>query len=168
MCKESRQEIERELPPLLPRLWRLAMTLTRQPDHAEDLVQNACIRILENTHAYTPNTRFDSWAFTVLINVWRSDNRRNGRYETEPIDTAQALEDTRATSGERQVFLNQVLMAIDALPAEQSAVVTLVYGEGYTYAEVADILDVPVGTIMSRLHNARRKLAWLNSEGVAR
>ncbi len=162
MVSASREEIQRNLPALLPRLWRFALSLSRRADLAEDLVQNACVQILEKSHGYQAGTYFDRWAFTVMINLWRSEVRRSRAGQFESIEAAEYIADAAATRGDDAVFHQQVLAAIDRLPAPQGAAVTLVYGEGYTYEEASEILGVAIGTVMSRLHAARRKLGALN------
>lgn len=162
MSIASRREIEKTLPALLPRLWRFALSLSRRNDLAEELVQNACVQMLEKSHGYIAGTHLDRWAFTVMINLWRSELRRSRRSAFDSIEVAEMVPDEAAKIGEDVVFHRQVLAAIDRLPAQQSAAVTLVYGEGYTYEEAAEILGVAIGTVMSRLHTARQKLSAMN------
>lgn len=162
MSSASREEIEQTLPDLLPRLWRFALSLSRRNDLAEELVQNACVQMLEKSNSYSAGTHLDRWAFTVMTNLWRSELRRSRNSVVDTIDAAEMLPDEWAKRGEDVVFHRQVLAAIDRLPVQQSAVVTLVYGEGYTYQEAAEILGVAIGTVMSRLHTARQKLSALN------
>ena len=157
MTSTARTEIEAALEPLLPRLWRFALSLTNVADQAEDLVQATCLRMLERADQYAPGTKVDKWAFTVMINLWRSERRRKHPVPLDD-DFACYLPDENTETPEDAAHHNQMLAAIDALPTAQRSVVTLVLGEGYAYREVAEILDVPIGTVMSRLSIARRRL----------
>lgn len=162
MISASRNEIQEKLPQLLPRLWRFAVSLSRRADLAEDLVQNTCVQMLEKSNSYRAGTHLDRWAFTVMVNLWRSELRRAKLGSLETIDAAEFLADTASPYADDSVFHRQVLAAIDRLPAPQRATVTLVYGEGYTYEEASEVLGVAIGTVMSRLHTARQKLEALN------
>ncbi|MEO1252645.1 MAG: RNA polymerase sigma factor [Pseudomonadota bacterium] len=153
----ARIEIEDALDALLPRLWRFAVSLTRAGDHAEDLVQATCLRMLEKASHYQPGTRIDRWAFTLMVNLWRSEKRRKQVVQFGDAfehDVPDEMQETPEAAAEHRRLLRE----IDKLPLAQRTVVTLVFGEGYAYREVAEILDVPIGTVMSRLHAARRKL----------
>lgn len=150
------------MPALLPRLWRFALSLSRRNDLAEELVQNSCVQMLERAGLYQAGTHLDRWAFTVMVNLWRSEMRRTRGMVFETVETPDHILDHAAKRGDDAVFHRQILAAIDRLPPQQSAAVTLVYGEGYTYEEAAEILGVAIGTVMSRLHTARRKLSPLN------
>jgi len=152
-------EVELGLEALLPRLWRFAISLTRNETCAEDLVQDTCVRVLDKAHQFRPGTHLDRWCFTVMANVWRSGFRRKS-IELMDEEALNRLEDEAALQDE-SLFANQVLQAIDKLPEPQRAVVVLVYGDGFAYREAADILAIPIGTVMSRLHAARKQLAHL-------
>ncbi len=157
MKDPARIEIEEALDTLLPRLWRFAVSLTRAGDHAEDLVQATCLRMLEKASHYKPGTKIDRWAFTLMVNLWRSEKRRKqvvqfgDDFDRDVADEMQATPETAAEHG-------RLLREIDRLPLAQRAVVTLIFGEGYAYREVAEILDIPIGTVMSRLYAARKTL----------
>ncbi|MGF1543330.1 MAG: RNA polymerase sigma factor [Parvularculaceae bacterium] len=159
MSGSSREEIEAALEALLPRFWRFALSLTGRADRAEDLVQTTCERMLTHADRYAPGTHVDRWGFTVMANLWRSEMRR---VEPLPLDEAPEPSDEAAdgeTAQDRAVFTRQVLDAIDRLPTEQRSAIALVFGEGMTYRQAAETLSVPIGTIMSRIHSGRRRLA---------
>lgn len=158
MCTQT-NEVEAGIEALLPRFWRFAITLTRDPQKAEDLVQDTCLRMLEKWQQFRPGTHLDRWGFTVMANLWRSSLRR----KVPQMMDDEALErvEDHALLPDSTYFVGQVLHAIDALPESQRSLVVLVYGEGFSYREAADILDIPIGTVMSRLHTARAKLAHL-------
>jgi RNA polymerase sigma-70 factor (ECF subfamily) len=153
--------IEDQLIPFLPRLRRFALTLCRSPHHADDLVQSACERALSSAAQFQQGTRFDAWMFRILRNLWIDDLRR--QRTRGPEDDITEREDLIGSSGESQaearLFLKDVAGAIDELADEQREVLLLVCVEELSYREAAEILDVPIGTIMSRLARARRALA---------
>ncbi len=145
---------------LMPRLWRFCQALTRHRPSAEDLLQTTCVRILERPTQYQADTRFDRWAFRVAQSVWlnelRSRRVREGQgFDADPIEN---LVDP-ATQPDWMVFHAEVFKAVMDLPEAQRVTMMLVYVEGFSYIEAAETLDIPLGTVMSRLAAARRKLA---------
>ena len=156
--------IATELPALLPRLWRYGLVLARDPIAAEDLVQATCLRALERSSQFAVGTQLDRWLFSILRSIWINQLR------AQRIRTGQGLvdpEDVLVTDGERQIetniFAGQVLKRALGLPEAQRETLLLVYVEGLTYQETADVLDVPIGTVMSRLAAARLKLSALQA-----
>lgn len=152
--------IGQELVMLLPRLRRYALVLCRSPALADDLVQGACERALANASSWTPGTRFDAWVFRILRNHW-IDHVRRLKVEGMTEDVA-AQKQLVGDLGERLVLgklqLAEVQRAIESLPQEQREVLILVCIEDLAYREAAEILEVPVGTVMSRLARARKRL----------
>lgn len=142
---------------LLPRLRGLARTLTRSRDAADDLVQAACEKALRHRESWTPGTRLDAWLFRIMRNHW-VDTMRRSRPDM-PIDDGGAEMALPAEDGRRVVearlALAEVRRVADSLPDEQRAVLLLVCVEDLTYREAAEMLDVPIGTVMSRLARAR-------------
>jgi RNA polymerase sigma-70 factor (ECF subfamily) len=162
MSEESRREVRAGLEPSLARLWRYALVLSRARDVADDLVQATCLRAIERADQYVPGTRVDRWLFAILRSIWLNEIRSQRIREGGGfVDAADAL----TTDGAREIEMNitaaAVLRAIDRLPEAQRETVLLVYGEGYSYAEAAAALGVPIGTIMSRLAAGRAALAKL-------
>jgi RNA polymerase sigma-70 factor (ECF subfamily) len=159
----SHDAVRAGLPPLLGRLWRYGVVLSGSRDAAEDLVQATCVRALEKAHQFTPGTRLDRWLFTILHSIWLNDIRA-ARYRrgTGLVDAETALVFDGISAIETNISAAQVLRRVQGLPEAQRETVFLVYVEGLTYREAADILGVPIGTIMSRLAGAREKLATLN------
>jgi len=150
-----------ELVTLLPRLRRFALTLSRQPSLADDLVQIACERALAHAHQWSPGTRLDAWVFRILRNAWidHARHRRADRLTDDVSEHEHKLVDEQ--SEDRildRLTLAEVQRAIAALPDEQREVLVLVCVEDLTYREAADILGVPIGTVMSRLARARRRI----------
>jgi RNA polymerase sigma-70 factor (ECF subfamily) len=157
--------IGRELVALLPRLRRFALVLCRSQVLADDLVQGACERALAHAHSWTPGTRFDAWMFRILRNHW-IDHLRRMRAEGMMEDVAsqtQLIGDPGEAPILNRIALAEVQRAIDSLPQEQQEVLALVCGEDLTYREAAEVLNVPVGTVMSRLARARKRLVELTA-----
>jgi RNA polymerase sigma-70 factor (ECF subfamily) len=154
-------DLGRELVTLLPRLRRLALALCRSADEADDLVQATCERALASADRFTPGTRLDSWLFRILRNLWLDGARRRATRGTEiDVDDAVDLADgTGGRAGEDRLYLGEVWALVHALPPEQREVLVLVCVEDLSYREAAAVLDVPVGTVMSRLARARKKIA---------
>ena len=162
MSEASRREVRAGLEPSLARLWRYALVLSRARDAADDLVQATCLRAIERADQFVPGTRVDRWLFTILRSIWlneiRSQRIREGR---GCVEAADALTTDGASEMETNITATAVLRAIDLLPEAQRETILLVYGEGYSYAEAAATLGVPIGTIMSRLSAGRAALAKL-------
>lgn len=144
---------------LLPRLRRFAFGLTGSMDEADDLVQAACERALSRLHQWQPGTRLDSWLYRIAQTLWLDQMRirkhRGNPVESEVLDQLPAS-GGRSAEGEHTLAL--VSAAMDRLPEEQRLVLVLVSVEGLSYKEAAAVLEVPVGTVMSRLARARKRL----------
>ena len=162
MSEASRREVRAGLEPALARLWRYALVLSRARDVADDLVQATCLRAIERADQFEPGTRVDRWLLAILRSIWLNEIRARKIREGGGFV---APEDALTTDGAREIEMNitaaAVLRAIDRLPEAQRETVLLVYGEGYSYAEAAAALGVPIGTIMSRLAAGRAALAKL-------
>ena len=146
---------------LLPRLRRFAFSLTGARDRADDLVQSTCERALRATDQWTPGTRLDSWMFRIMRNLWLDGLRKTkGEGRSEPIEEAgDPVGDDGARIAEARLTLSKVEKAMRNLPEEQRSVLALVCIEDLSYGEAAAALDIPVGTVMSRLSRARESLA---------
>jgi RNA polymerase sigma-70 factor, ECF subfamily len=141
----------------LPRLSGFAYALTGNADQRDDLVQETCARALANRDKWQPGTRLDSWMFRIAQNLWL-DRKRADRFRGEPVDVDAV--DTLVGSDGRAVMENRlelaaVLRGLDQLSPEHRVLIALVCVDGLTYQEAADVLKVPVGTVMSRLARAR-------------
>lgn len=151
----------RQLIDFLPNMRRFAISLCRSRDLADDLVQTACERALQNSHSFVPGTRFDAWIFRILRNLWIDQQRR--RKTAGPTEDIDDRQDLVGASGEREVearlTLNAVSEAIMQLADDQREVLLLVCVEDLSYREAAEVLDIPIGTVMSRLSRARRNIA---------
>ena len=145
---------------LLPRLSRFALTLTRNPDDGDDLVQLTVERALSRLHHWNEGTRLDSWLFKIMQNLWIDELRsRRSRGQIDPDFDLSGLvgADGRDAMASR-LALQDTMAALMALPEDQRAVMLLVAVEGFSYRDAAEVLDVPIGTIMSRISRARLEL----------
>lgn len=156
----SEDDIRKGLSQHLTRLWRYAVVLSRQRDVADDLVQATCVRALERAGQFVSGTRLDRWLFAILHSIWLNEIRsRRVRMGQGFVDADETLVFDGARETETHILAGQVLKQVQALPEAQRTAVFLAYVEGLSYREVAEILDVPIGTVMSRLATARAKLA---------
>ncbi|HEX2592303.1 MAG TPA: RNA polymerase sigma factor [Rhizomicrobium sp.] len=150
------QDFRSNLADLLPQLRRFALALTRSKHDADDLVQSAVERALTRSEQWTPDTRLDSWVYKIMQNLWIDQRRQAARRETSAIDTAEHItgDDGREIT-ENRLMAGRAKQAFDALPDDLRAAAVLVIANGLSYAEAAKTLDVPIGTIMSRVSRSR-------------
>lgn len=176
---ESRRFFEREVERLMDRLYGTALRLTRSPDDAEDVVAEAVGRAWARLDELRDPEQFEGWLFRILHNTFISAWRRRRCRQDREVELD--LGDTESESGEFSLFgqLHQPFLlwwgtpedhivdsllredierAIDALPDTFRVIIVLVEIEGYTYREVAASLDLPLGTVRSRLSRARSAL----------
>jgi RNA polymerase sigma-70 factor (ECF subfamily) len=149
-----------ELIAMLPRLRRFAMTLCGSAATADDLVQAACEKAWANQDSWTPGTRFDAWMFRILRNKWIDGLRRQKTEgHVEPIEKrGDLIGDHGEARAMDKLTLEDVRRAVNLLPPEQKEVLLLICVEELAYGEAADVLGVPLGTVMSRLSRARKRL----------
>jgi RNA polymerase sigma-70 factor (ECF subfamily) len=141
---------------VLPRLRRFARGLSGSLADADDLVQAACERALARQHQFQEGTRFDSWMFRIVQTIWIDQVRsRDVRKEGGDIAEDRLGSDEPVRRVEARLALTEVRRALDRLPPDQRAALLLVTVEGLSYKEAAEVVQVPVGTIMSRLARAR-------------
>jgi len=169
MSEDANDIVSAGLAGHLARLWRYGLVLSSNRDTAEDLVQATCVRALERAHQFQPGTKLDRWLFSILNSIWKNEIRSQKiRQGAGFADAEDVLITDGATQIETNIFARQVLTEVQSLPEVQRVTVFLVYAEGLTYKEAAETLDVPIGTIMSRLAAARAKLGQMNEEGQVR
>jgi len=159
---------EEELVELLPRLRRFARGLARNVGDADDLCQAAIERALKSRNQWQQGTRLDSWMYRITRNLWIDERRAAGRRGVHaPIDeAANQIAGDGAAEVEAGALRGDVDSAMARLPDEQREVVMLVLVEGYAYREAAEILEVPVGTVTSRLSRGRETLMHLLGEAA--
>lgn len=159
----SAETVGKRLVAFLPNMRRFAISLCRSRVQADDLVQAACERALAAADSFDPATRFDAWVFRILRNLWIDDLRR--QKVAGPMVDVEAAAGVSVASGEAaseaRFALEKVVRALQALPPEQREVLVLVCIEDFSYREAADVLSVPIGTVMSRLARGRKALAEL-------
>lgn len=150
-------QIRDQIVALLPRLRRFARTLTRNPQDADDLVQLSIERALLHYRQWRPESRFDSWMFGIVRNGWideiRSRQRRSRMFLPE-----ESGENVGDAGDESQVSGLSVQQAMESLPEDQRLAVALVLIEGLSYKEAAEVMEVPIGTLTSRLARGREAL----------
>lgn len=154
------QDFCSQLVALLPRLRRFALGLTANREEADDLVQAACEKALAKQHQWQSGTRLDSWMYRI-IQTQRIDHLRREKHT--PVSQTENLmfdwEDTHsADRAENEDLLRHTMKVVEGLPEEQRMVMLLVVVEGHSYREVAEQLEIPIGTVMSRLARARLRL----------
>ncbi len=157
--RDVTSDLKREIIALLPRLRRFARTLTRSVPEADDLVQEACLRALTRADQWDRGQPLDRWLFRIARNLWISEIRkRTVRLGEGLVPAEESTELTSLETGEAGVMASDLRLQIDALPTDLSSVLLAVSVEGYSYAEAAELFDIPVGTVMSRVHRARKAL----------
>jgi RNA polymerase sigma factor (sigma-70 family) len=152
--------LQRQIVELLPRLRRLARVLARDPVDADDLVQATVERALVHQDQWRPGTRLDSWMFRIMKNAWidesRARNRRGKIFAPEEQGASIGLDGAAAM--ETRLAAADVEKAMGRLPDDQRLAVALVLVDGLSYKEAAEVLEVPQGTLTSRLVRGRMAL----------
>ncbi|HUW54976.1 MAG TPA: RNA polymerase sigma factor [Rhodanobacter sp.] len=153
---DPNQAVREGLPPLLPRLRRLARALAGQAADADDLVQVVMERALARAAQWRPDAALDKWVFAIARNAWRDELRARGRSQHLFAAEEAGAMTADGTSAPAQKL--ELATALATLPPDHREVVALVLVEGMSYSEAAALLQVPVGTVTSRLARARASL----------
>jgi RNA polymerase sigma-70 factor, ECF subfamily len=168
-----RERLEQAAVEHIDALYRTALRMTRNPTDAEDLVQEAYLRAFRSLHQFTEGTNLRAWLFRILTNTYINDYRRRQRRPTSAsldgieefylydhlVDSRVQPEDDRPEDIVlQQLTVDDVTRSIESLAEEFRQVVLLADVEGFAYREIAEIVGIPVGTVMSRLFRARRRL----------
>jgi RNA polymerase sigma-70 factor, ECF subfamily len=171
--QQRRERFERDAMPLMPQLYSAALRLTRNPADAEDLVQEAYLRAYRGFTGFTPGTNLKAWLYRILTNTFINAYRKKQRQPVTVLEDeipdwylydhlANDSSSGETASAEAQVLERMpdedVQAALDALPEAFRMAVWLADVEGFAYKEIAQILDIPIGTVMSRLHRGRKSL----------
>ena len=170
MLRDSRRDFNDTLLACHVSLYRYARSLSREPALAEDLVQEAYRRALASVKQPMPlsedSTR--AWLFTIVRNLWHNELRQRNRWAgcAVPVEVAEASLDSLDVQLTRKLLQSEVRHAIDMLQEAHREVILLRDIEGLSYAEIAQILDCPSGTVMSRLARARESLRAMLSASV--
>ncbi|RDC71126.1 RNA polymerase sigma factor [Rhodovulum sp. 12E13] len=149
-----------EIPEYLAAMRAFAMSLTRDPSSADDLVQDTVVKAWTNIGSYTPGTNMRAWLFTILRNHFYTQRRRLRR-ETADSEGAFAARLAEKPAHDGRLALRDFAVAFAQLPDEQREALVLVGASGFSYDEAARMTCVPAGTVKSRANRARRKLAEL-------
>jgi RNA polymerase sigma-70 factor (ECF subfamily) len=172
LSQADRERFERDTAPLLDSLYGAALRMTRNPTDAEDLVQDTMLRAYRAFDRFEPGTNLKAWLFRIMTNAYINTYRKRQREprrvssdEVEDFDLYQELKnhDPRFSATPESIVLDSlvdsdIVEAIEELPEQFRLAVVLSDIEGFTYAEMAEIMDVPIGTVMSRLHRGRKAL----------
>ena len=151
------EQVRQHIVALLPRLRRFGRTITHHASDADDLVQISIERALLRYEQWRPDSRFESWMFGIMRNAWIDEVRSRGRHG-KVLAPEEAGLNVGDNASEAQVRLLSVQKAMATLPDEQRLAVALVLIEGLSYKEAAEALDVPIGTLTSRLARGREAL----------
>lgn len=154
---EMLENVHERIIELLPRLRRFARNLTRNAPDADDVVQIALERALTRLNQWRSNERLDSWMFKIVRNAW-IDELRSRKRRDKVFLAAEAGDNIGVDSLEGEATLLSVQAAMARLPEDQREAISLVLIEGLPYKEAAEVLDVPIGTLTSRLARAREAL----------
>ena len=172
LTSEEKQRFQEDALPMLDNLYPAALRMTRNPADAEDLVQETMMRAYRAFGRFEAGTNLKAWLFRILTNAYINTYRKKQREprkvsqdEVEEFDLYRELKNHDSEIGRtpENIVLDQlvdsdILEAIDDLPEQFRLAVVLSDVEGFTYAEMAEIMDVPMGTVMSRLHRGRKAL----------
>ena len=163
---DQRLSFEDQLSALLPRLRRFAHGLCRDSADADDLSQAAIERALLAREQWQPGTRLDSWVYRIMRNLWIDTARARARRSSREAPEADGLEvgiDPRDAM-DAAFDLKRAMAAMATLPDEQREVVALILIEGFGYREVSEMLELPIGTVSSRLVRGRTALLAMMGE----
>jgi len=173
MNKTARQEFEAVALPQLDSIYGAALRLTRNPAEAEDLVQDSYVRAFRFWHTFKTGTSIKAWLFTILRNTFinryhRGNRRRNARNDLESqlsslgSEAAVGRAEPTLPAAEKaigqRITRERINAALESIPEDYRTAVMLADLEGLAYKEIAEIMDCPIGTVMSRIYRGRRLL----------
>ena len=163
----TRESFEREVIPHLDSIYSMALRLARNPEDANDLLQETVLRAYRFFHQFTPGPNSRAWVLTILFNNFRNGYRKSGREQvsqseaefTERLEAESLAADQTRSDPEALAFANvmapEVTAALDSLPEEFRTALLLVDVQELSYQEVSEVLAVPVGTVKSRVSRGR-------------
>jgi RNA polymerase sigma-70 factor (ECF subfamily) len=165
--RSMRELFEREVLAHLDSIYSMALRLARDPEDANDLLQDTVLRAYRFFHQFTPGTNSRAWVLTILVNNFRNGYRKSGREQvsqseaefTERLEAESLAADQTRSDPESLAFANvmapEVTAALDAIPEEFREALLLVDVQELSYQEVSTVLSVPVGTVKSRVSRGR-------------
>jgi RNA polymerase sigma-70 factor (ECF subfamily) len=151
-------ELQHQIAGLLPRLSRFARVLAGSRAEADRLLQSVCERALHHTRQWDAGTRLDGWLFRIAQTLWR-DRGHAGQARVWATETSRPSAADAAPHADIDVLVRRVQQAVDTLPEEQRVVLLLVCVEGMNYRDAAEAASIPLGTLVTRLAQARLSLA---------
>ncbi len=148
---------------MLPRLRRFGIALAGSAEQGDDIVQAAIEKVLTKSDQWQPGTSLESWTFKIMQNVWRDELRRRRTDERKQVLNSAGADETvdGPNVAETMLMLNKTRACFSKLPEEQRLALALVVLDGRSYREAADHLEIPIGTLMSRLSRGREALRRL-------
>ncbi|MCC5925815.1 MAG: sigma-70 family RNA polymerase sigma factor [Bacteroidetes bacterium] len=166
---KKQQDFRAEMIPHLDALYNFALRLTTDPTDAEDLVQDTVVKAFRFFNSYEKGTNAKAWLFRILKNSYINNYRKKSKqpHQVDYDEVSTYYETVRSEQSDttdmedimyREMLDDQVTKALEKLPEDFRTVVLLCDVEGFTYEEIANMLDVPIGTIRSRLHRGRNLL----------
>jgi len=156
---------DRQIVELIPRLRRYARALTRNADQADDLVQDCLERAWGRLHLWRRGSNMRAWLFTIMHHVHINTRRRSqGRPDRDSMPDWEVAAGVQPIQEQISEFRG-IIAALHRLPEEQKTILLLIGLEGLTYREAAEVLGVPIGTVMSRLARGRERLRQMTEEG---
>lgn len=166
---QKQEDFNEEILPHLDAMYNFALRLTTDPNDAEDLVQDTIVKAYRFFSSYEKGTNAKAWLFRILknsyINNYRKKSKKPNQVDYDEVATFyETIRDERTDTSDledkmfRELIDDDISNALDELPEDFRTVVLLCDVEGFTYEEIANMLDVPIGTIRSRLHRGRNLL----------
>ncbi len=139
------------------KLYRVAFSWCHNASLADDLVQETMLKAMKNADKLRDHATLDTWMYRILLNSWHDHLRVQGRH-TEYYDIGDERQAEHADNYQQSQIVGRVRASVERLPMTLREVVTLADFAGFSYAEIAEIVDIPIGTVMSRLYRARQNL----------
>lgn len=153
-------DLRRQMIEVLPRLRRFCLALTRKQEVADDLCQSTVERALSRADQFLPGSKLDSWMYKIAQNIWIDEGRkvqtRGVHVDMDEAFGMAGADGVQVVEGRSDMARARSAMA--ALPEDQRVLITLVVLDGMSYKEAAEMLEIPIGTVMSRIARARRSI----------